>query len=320
MKIVFEHARHLNDAGITTTVLSKTEYPAWFGHRVPFKQVESWEEALEYDLVVSTYFLITLEFWERWGRKENIVHFCQGFEGDYQEWQPMAGEIERAYSLPIPIWSVSESLTRKLAQKFPEAKIHTVGQGYDPGVFYPPAQPPPKNPVKVVLMGPYHVSIKEMPFGLKVLREVKGRFGNRIETIRISPLDTRQVEQNKYLADTYLWELKPEEVAETLRGSHILFSPSNNGEGFGLPVLEAMACGCATCVSAIESYLSWDSPKNYSLFFPVNGFDEAVKGLTRLIEEKALRRQLRKRGLEVSQKFSFNRVVDRIREFLAGHL
>ncbi len=316
VKVVFEHAKHLNARGIDATVLSRTDYPDWLGYEVPFKRVESWEEAREYDLVVSTYFVITLEFWEMPGMKDRLVHFCQGFEGDYQEWQPMMDEIERAYSLPIPFWSVSHSLTRKLKRRFPGASIYTVGQGYDPAVFFPPPAPPPASPVRVVLMGPYHISIKEIPFGLRVLREIKRRFGKGVETLRISPLDTREVEKEIYLADTYLWGLRPLEVAEALRDSHVLFSPSNNGEGFGLPVLEAMACGCATAISEIESYLSWDRERNYSAFFPVGDLDRAVEVLESLVKDGGLRDRLRERGFEVSRGFSFGRVMDRIEAFL----
>ncbi len=320
VKVVFEHAKHLNRAGIPTIVLSKTPYPSWIEYKVPFKQVDSWDEAVDYPVVVSTYFVITLELWQNPVVKDRLVHFCQGFEGDYQEWQPMMKEIEKAYSLPIPIWSVSDSLTCKLVRRFPSACVYTVGQGYDQGVFHPPAEPPEPFPVKVVIMGPYHISIKELPFGLRVLKEVKRRFGCGLETIRISPLDTRDVEGGVFLADRYFVELKPHEVAEVLRGSHILFSPSNNGEGFGLPVLEAMACGCATCVSRIESYLSWDEEKDYSLFFPVGDFEEATAALSRLVEDSNLRRRLRRRGFEVSKRFSFEKVVGRIEAFLADFL
>ncbi len=316
VKVVFEHARHLNEAGIFAKVLSLTGYPHWLEYQVPFEQVDSWKAAEDYDLVVSTYFVLTLELWEMPGVRNRLVHFCQGFEGDYKEWQPMLDEIDRAYSLPLPIWSVSQSLTGKLARRYPGARIYTVGQGYDAGVFYPPLKPPGEPPVRVVLMGPYPVSIKEIPFGLRVMSELKGEFGERVETVRISPVDTRELEAKTYLADTYLWGLRPQEVAEVLRGSHVLFSPSNNGEGFGLPVLEAMACGCATCVSGIESYLSWDSPRDYALFFTVGGFQEAVEGLSRLVEDRGLRRALRRRGLQVSKRFSFHGVVDRIKAFL----
>jgi glycosyltransferase involved in cell wall biosynthesis len=228
----------------------------------------------------------------------------------------MIEEIERAYLLPIPIWSVSDSLTMKLTRRFSSARIYTMGQGYDSSVFYPSREPAVEPPVKVVLMGPYHISVKEIPFGLKVFREVKKRFRLRIETIRISPVDTREVEERFYLADTYFWGLRPEEVAKVLRSSHILFSPSNNGEGFGLPVLEAMACGCATCVSEIESYLSWDSPADHAIFFPVGGFDDAVSGLSKLVENKGIRDVLGRKGIEVSRGFSFDRVVDRIKGFI----
>ena len=77
-----------------------------------------------------------------------------------------------------------------------------------------------------------------------------------------------------------------------------------------------MACGCATCVSEIESYLSWDSPADHAIFFPVGGFDDAVSGLSKLVENKGIRDVLGRKGIEVSRGFSFDRVVDRIKGFI----
>ncbi len=316
--MVFEHVRHLNRKGIPAMVFSLTDYPKWIDYQVPFRQVDSWVELKEFDIVVSTYFLLTLEFWKTQELRDRLIHFCQGFEGDYKEWKPYEREIDEAYSLPLPIWTVSQSLTRKLRRKFPDATLHTIGQGFDPSVFFPPDAPPPGSPVRVVLMGPYNTSIKEIPFGLKVLKEIKNRFGPEVETIRISPLDTRGLEKEIYLADSYLVNLTPPQVAEVLRNSHILFSPSNNGEGFGLPVLEAMACGCATCVSSIDSYLSWGDTRDYALFFPVGDFSKAVEELFSLIEDAGLRKSIRSRGFQVCRGFSFERVVERIEQFVHG--
>ena len=313
--------RHLNQRGIPATVFSLTTgYPQWVEYKIPFKQVDSWEGLEEFDIVVSTYFLLTLEFWEKHELRNKLVHFCQGFEGDYEEWQPYRKEIKEAYSLPLPIWTVSQSLTEKLKRLFPRAELHTVGQGFDPEVFFPPETPPFPSPVRVVLMGPYHTSIKEIPFGLRVLGEIKQQFGSGVETVRISPLDTREMEKEIYPADNYLVNLPPRQVAEVLRSSHILFSPSNNGEGFGLPVLEAMASGCATCVSSIESYLSWDEPRDYACFFPVGDHSLAVDRLSKLIEDKALRKALRDRGFEVCKRFSFDAVIERIEGFISSFL
>ncbi len=318
-KVLLEHVRHLNRAGIPAVAFSKKDYPTWYPYSVPFVKVSSWKELEDYDYVIASFFLAVLELWEHPFLRHKLIHFSQGFEGEYEEAHPLFDLIRRAYTLPCPLWTVGEALAEKLKRHFPHLNPYVVGQGIDLSTFFPAPTPPPAPPVKVVLIGPLEISIKRIPWGLAVLKRLKEEFQEKVAIVRISPVDTRAQEETILSADYYFTFLTPEAVAEVLRQSHILFSPSSSAEGFGLPALEAMACGVATCLSAIESYTSWDKKKDYALFFPPEDQEMAFKQLCRLVTEERERQRLRRRGLEVSQKFSFSRVINRITTWCQKH-
>jgi len=78
-------------------------------------------------------------------------------------------------------------------------------------------------------------------------------------------------------------------------------------EGFGLPVLEAMAAGCPVLTSGISS-LSEIAGEAALLVDPTST-DDIASALGRLWTDDALRADLRRRGLERSREFSWERTA-----------
>lgn len=85
-------------------------------------------------------------------------------------------------------------------------------------------------------------------------------------------------------------------------------------EGFGLPVLEAMACGTPVASSNATSL-----PEVYgdaALEFPPDDIEAMADALDRLIGDQSLRKKLIQRGYQRVEKFSWQRTAGRILEIL----
>jgi glycosyltransferase involved in cell wall biosynthesis len=95
------------------------------------------------------------------------------------------------------------------------------------------------------------------------------------------------------------------ELVDWYRAATIFVYPSRF-EGFGLPVLEAMACGTPVLCSDAPSLL--EAAGNAALIFPRNE-DAGVPALAALLEQAlsnpALRQKLRLLGLEQARRFSW---------------
>lgn len=79
-------------------------------------------------------------------------------------------------------------------------------------------------------------------------------------------------------------------------------------EGFGLPVIEAMACGCPVITSNVSSLPEVAGSAAYY----VNPYrvEDIERGLNFLLNDKSLRNEFSQKGLRQSRKFSWQTCAD----------
>jgi glycosyltransferase involved in cell wall biosynthesis len=80
-------------------------------------------------------------------------------------------------------------------------------------------------------------------------------------------------------------------------------------EGFGMPLLEAMACGTPV-VTTTSSSLP-EVVGDAGLLVPPTGADELAAALLRLLDDAGLRDELRERGLRQARRFSWRETAER---------
>jgi glycosyltransferase involved in cell wall biosynthesis len=78
-------------------------------------------------------------------------------------------------------------------------------------------------------------------------------------------------------------------------------------EGFGLPPLEAMACGCPVIVSKLASMPEVCGDAAY--YVDPKDTDNIAEGIGKVVGDETLRRSLRQRGLERAKLFSWQKTA-----------
>ena len=94
-----------------------------------------------------------------------------------------------------------------------------------------------------------------------------------------------------------------EEDIATACGSSDIFISTSWWEGFGLPPLEAMACGCAVICSNSGGVNEFVVTGENCLTFEPKDEDALIKAIMRLANDEALRKSLALHGVETAEKF-----------------
>jgi glycosyltransferase involved in cell wall biosynthesis len=314
VKVVFEQSEALQERGHHVEIVSKDVRPDWYDLHVPFKQVDEFRPSSlpECDFVIGTFWTtISAAVQAERGRP---VHLCQGYEGDTAAYASSLHAIETVYRLPILTLTVHGPLTHLLWRRFGK-KAYTVGQGIDHRVFFPQKTQMAGSTPRVLVVGPYEIDWKGVHDGITALKALKGEVS--LTVVRASQLPCAQVEHEFGATDEYHYRLRASEMAALYRSCHALLAPSWPQEGFGLPVLEAIACGVPVVVSDIPAFRGFATERDWALFFAERDVMGMQREMRRLLTNPALHLQLRLRGLEVAQEFRFSKVAERIEQTLS---
>lgn len=80
-------------------------------------------------------------------------------------------------------------------------------------------------------------------------------------------------------------------------------------EGFGLPALEAMACGTPVLASRVAS--TPEVVGDAGVLVDPTAVDSIVEGIRRFAEDDALRDSLRQKGIKRARQFSWDKTAQR---------
>ena len=220
------------------------------------------------------------------------------------------------------IITISENSKKDILNIFnlPEQKVRVIYPGLDP-VFLKEASPEEVHGVKgrYRIQGPYLLFVgkqhkrKNILTLLKVFRQLKE--GERLphQLVLAGTPGDGSPEIEAWLASGNHPEvirtgfIPDQEMRPLYAGADALVYPSLY-EGFGLPVLEAMACGCPVITSTVSSIP--EVAGTAALLIDPDREDEMAEAILRLIRKPALAQRLREEGRVQARKFTWDRAAE----------
>lgn len=346
VKVISQHVKILNEAGIETLLITRkvqTQTPLSELNLFDAPMVLSDRENLPpCDLYIGSMFRDVQFLFQR--GKGKIVHLCQGYEPadlasrinrkvlterylrkgilsfwryfDQQKFKRKVKAIEAVYALPTIKAAVSLHLVKLIQTRYGQP-CFLVQNGIDPKIFFPDEKKvwARNGKVRILSVGPLDVGIKGIPDTLDAIKILKKR-GIPIHVIRVSPHPPSEREEVGRVVDEYHMNLNEKEMGELYRDVDLFISSSLEGEGFGLPAMEALASGVPSILTEISSYLFFDEHRDFAFFVPTHRPDRIAEGVMRLIEDETVREKIRRRGLEVARRFTLEETKQMLLSFI----
>ena len=333
-RIVYEYANHLSTLGMNVTLahiacLYKSHsvikgvlryfycllyYPfsiKWF--QLNMRVRNSWFFTLnsiffpEGDFIVAT----------SWETAEHVssmkitgkkIYLIQGNETQFQfvlnhQLQERVIKTWSSDMTKIVVSSWLESLLRKIGQP-----CYKIFNGLDFSEFNLSVPIESRSPTTIMML--YHKSLgKGCSQSFAALRQLKKDYPSLIINVFGVPL------RPAYLEEWFIYYQKPSRVLlKKLYNESAIFLSASHSEGWGLPIAEAMQCGCSIITSDIPGVM--DFAADNSIKFPVGDILAMVLGLRKLIEDDFLRIQNARLGNQSIKKFTWDKSVQKFIEVL----
>lgn len=308
-KVIFQHARLLQDLGHELTILAEGAKPDWI--RIEAAWVDLGVPAMaaprlpSQDLVIATYWT-TIER-SRQLALGPLAHFCQGYEGGLVHLAPVLPRIEASYALPLPTLTVSPHLADLVRERFGRDAF-VVPPPLDP-LFRPAFRLRPRREPWIAVPGIFGAEVKGVPTALEAVRRLRER-GYACRVLRISVMELTDEERRVLQPDRFLTGVPPAEIARELRECDLLLFPSREEEGFGLPLLEAMASRVPAVASRISSTV--DIGDGGVKLVPPGDAQALADAAEELLADAGAWRKARRQGWKASRRYRPEEVVPRL--------
>ncbi|MEQ1558145.1 MAG: glycosyltransferase family 4 protein [Methyloglobulus sp.] len=186
------------------------------------------------DIIIATYWNTAEWIADFPASKGKKIYFIQHYE--IHPWLPV-DRVKATLQLPFKKIAVAQWITDILASEYGDNDITTVPNGVDSGQFHSPMRN--KQPIPTVGVMYSSKTFKGLDIALEALITAK----KTIPNLKLIAFGSEQPSQRLPLPENAQFYFRPgQEELRDLYGSCDAWLFSSRFEGFGLPILEAMAC------------------------------------------------------------------------------
>jgi glycosyltransferase involved in cell wall biosynthesis len=309
--MLFRLVNWLSDLGVEVTVYSDDALPDWTSVNARFHRAV--EPADRYGAITEPVVIVfsILELPQLLRHPQNhhkrIFHLCQGAE-DFHFGPPPAGGLfapnaafDLLNSIPVGRLVVSPHLERYFAKKYGQRAL-LIPNGIDLELFSPGPKPPPSGQLTVVCTGsPVHplkgVGVVKAALTLLARRHPEWR----LHFVNVCGLQPKQAPEPGGAGFTgeYRYGISGPQMRDLLRSADAYVNASWY-EGFGLPSMEAMACGLPVVQSDNAGLEGVAQDGRDCLVAKVGDPESVAAALERVLGDAALRARLVQGGLETA--------------------
>ncbi|MGN6638788.1 MAG: glycosyltransferase family 4 protein [Mucilaginibacter sp.] len=280
--------------------LKRERYPKWFAFNSAIKSFEVPKITDDFirnaDIMFGTWWATAIEIdalsIEK-GKKFNLIQ-------DYEAiMTPHKDLVHRSYQLNMRHMAVSNYLAAKVAA-ISGKRPDVIPNAVDIDQFFIETAIERRNPESVCMLYA-DAERKGSKYGIEALKIVAEKYPD-IKVSLFGVYDKPKLNIPK----TFKYYHLPENIRAIYNDSAIFISPSIH-EGWGLPPMEAMACGCACICTKIEGHLDFMTDAQTAILVEPANPSQMAESIISLIKDNNHRLKIAYGGNERIQSFSWEK-------------
>lgn len=210
-------------------------------------------------------------------------YFIQGFEN----WFHSDEYVFSTYKLGMTNIVVSKWL-KKIVDDVTGKDNILISNGIDTSIFYDRKVTRKKHSIVYQYRsGEY----KGGKYGLEVINKLSTMY----EDLSVHIISPEKANFDIPNCCTYHYNVSANEVAEINNKCQIFMCTTVN-EGFGLPGLEAMACGCAVASTSYEGVLEYAIDRQNAMLSPIRDVEGMIENIVKMFEDDRIRMTITDNG------------------------
>jgi glycosyltransferase involved in cell wall biosynthesis len=230
------------------------------------------------------------------------IRYCHGFQEDRPEW------MREVWSGSMATIAVARTIVPRLEQYSGEKVVDVVPNGIHASEYYPEQRL--RDGIGTIY-GTH--SAKAPEFTLDLLDHISKRWPGVPRYVFGMGPRPRSIPRSQY------WHLPSVEKARELYNRSKVWLVTSAYEGFGLPILEAMACGCAVVSTETLGALELVEDGRNGLLVPVGGAEAFLGRIERLLCDDPYRLGLVDAGGQTARRFRWEAAAAKM-EVVLGRL
>lgn len=242
---------------------------------------------------------------------------CKGekyyFIQDFENWCVSSEYVENTYKLNMKKIVVSNWLKEKVLSINQNDRVYCVSNSINTDIFK--VREEMNRSLHSIIFQYRSNEAKGCRYAIEVIDKLKEVY----KDLEVTIISNEQ--KNNTIPEwcRYYFNVSPLEVSK-LNNQAKVFICTSVEEGFGLPGLEAMACGCAVVSTNYKGVYEYAVDGENALLSPIRNVDLMVNNIIKLFEDEQLRKKIIEKGIKTGKERSLDKSAQKFEKILVSSL
>lgn len=298
-KVLADIANALNAKGHQAEVVVKKGEPIHYSLNCKLTSINLFEKEQipQGDIILTNFYTTFRAAYEAWPTR--CVRLCQGFEPYWVKDRKFA---KWTYLTRIPTISVSHWLDDQIYKLTGQRGI-VINPGIDPAIFQPGAQIARTEPKTILYIArdPVGYHMKGLKDFIAAMRIVKKHYRGKWFVQVVCP--EKKIPLPRSIPHRLLRARNEWGMAELYRRADLFVSTSWS-EGFGLPILEAMACGTPVVTTNSGGVMDFCRHRHNAILTQPRNPQSIARGILAVLKNSELAQKIAEEGHKTAQRMT----------------